>query len=74
MYEPNKMCKRLVDVAKLKELEGQMFGSFSQLVRALGWGDYSGGDMKRCDIQRLQHYCELYFHEGCYRVTIVKVY
>lgn len=73
-YEPNKMCKRFVDVDKLRELEGQMFGSFRALVRALGWKDYSGGDMKMCDIKRLQHYCELKFEDNSHRVTVVRVY
>lgn len=73
-YKPNVMCKRFVDVDKLRELEGQTFKSFRTLVRTLGWSNYSGGDMKRCDIQRLSYYCELKFEENSQRVTVVRVY
>lgn len=73
-YIANARCKRFVDVDKLRELEGQTFGSFLALVRAVGWEDYSGGDMKNCDLKRLQHYCELKFHENARKVTVVSVF
>lgn len=73
-YKPNARCKRLVDVDKLRELEGQLFGSFQALVRELGWKPYVSGNVLRCDIQRLSYYCELKFEDNSQRVTVVKVY
>lgn len=73
-YKANARCKRFVDVDRLRKLEGQRFGSFQALVRALGWTPYVGGDMKICDVKRLQHYCELQFHEGTCKVTVVRVF
>ncbi|WP_235070590.1 hypothetical protein [Turicibacter sp. TJ11] len=73
-YEPNKMCKRFVDVNKLREVEGQLFGSVKALERAIGWDAYTSGNMKHCDLKRLQHYCELKFEQDSQRVTVVKVY
>ena len=76
-YEPNKMCKRLVDdktIKKLREVEGATFTSFAKLERAIGWKPYVSGNMFRCDVKRLQYYCELKFEEDSHRVTVVKVY
>lgn len=73
-YKPNARCKRLVDVDRLRELEGETFGSFVALERAIGWKPYVSGNVLRCDIQRLSHYCQLEFSDKTQRVTIVKVY
>lgn len=74
MYEPNKMCKRFVDVDKLREVEGQTFKSVMALEKAIGWIPYNGILQKKCDIKRLSYYCELQFDEYSRRVTVIRVF
>jgi len=73
-YVPNARCKRLVDVDKLRAVEGQLFGSMKALERAIGWTPYCSGNVLRCDIQRLSYYCQLEFDDKTQRVTIAQVY